>query len=209
MITGVKKKCKFCKETIYPILGEVNRGYGKFCNLKCVGLFKKGKKVHLTKEWRANISKAMKGRKFTEEHKKKISLAHKGTKKPWNIIKNKLHSGENSWNWKGGISPILTRIRQTEAHQKWRELVYKRDNYTCIWCFRKGGWNKEEKRNIVLNADHIKPFSIFPELRLKLSNGQTLCKLCHKIKTKKDWEMIKKIRKNFKIYKNVKEFLNG
>jgi 5-methylcytosine-specific restriction endonuclease McrA len=31
-----------------------------------------------------------------------------------------------------------------------------------------------------LEADHIKPFCRFPELRLVVSNGRTLCKDCHR-----------------------------
>ena len=47
---------------------------------------------------------AKKGVKFTEEHKRKISEAHKGkilTKEH----KDKL-SGINSWNWKVGITTL-------------------------------------------------------------------------------------------------------
>lgn len=33
---------------------------------------------------------------------------------------------------------------------------------------------------VAYEADHIKPFAYFPELRLDVNNGQTLCKDCHK-----------------------------
>lgn len=81
---------------------------------------------------------------------------------------------------KYAITPKHKRIRKTIKYITWRNSVFKRDNWTCIWCFKKGGWNKEEKRRIVLNADHIKPFAYFPALRLNINNGRTLCLQCHK-----------------------------
>ena len=57
----------------------------------------------------------------------------------------------------------------------WRDKVFFRDNFTCQDCGRRGGDGKK----IILNADHIKPFSLFPELRFELENGKTLCKECH------------------------------
>lgn len=61
--------------------------------------------------------------------------------------------------------------RNNTTYQKWRLLVFERDNYTCQLCGQRGG---------NLNAHHIKPYKNFPELRLKLSNGLTLCEKCHK-----------------------------
>ena len=111
------------------------------------------------------------GIKHTEATKRKIGLASKG---------NQYAAGENNGNWKGGISPINHSIRNSQEMKLWRESVFKRDNYTCVWCGLKGGWNKELKRRIILNADHIKSFALFPELRFALENGRTLCVECHK-----------------------------
>lgn len=62
-------------------------------------------------------------------------------------------------------------IRYSKPIKEWRKAVFQRDDYTCQLCNKRGG---------VLNADHIKPFAEYPELRLELSNGRTLCIECHK-----------------------------
>jgi len=61
-------------------------------------------------------------------------------------------------------------IRSSLEYKLWREAVFKRDNWACIWCGNKGK----------LNADHIKPFAYYPELRFAIDNGRTLCVKCHK-----------------------------
>ena len=35
-------------------------------------------------------------------------------------------------------------------------------------------------KKVYLYSDHIKPFAYFPELRLDIDNGWTLCEDCHK-----------------------------
>ena len=127
----------------------------------------------------------------TEAHKRNIGLANKGKKKPpmtsehkQKIIRSLLgrkHSpetrrkigkrGESHWNWQGGIKPIHERIRNSVEYKLWREAVFQRDNYTCLICGQIGGR---------LQADHIKPFATFPELRFEVDNGRTLCVDCHR-----------------------------
>ena len=70
-----------------------------------------------------------------------------------------------------GRTPENKRARFSFEYRAWRESVFKRDDFTCQFCGVRGG---------EINADHIKPFSLFPDLRLTLSNGRTLCVKCHR-----------------------------
>lgn len=80
-------------------------------------------------------------------------------------------SGNGHWNWQGGITSENKRRRNLAEYKQWRSKIFARDDYTCQICRKRGG---------ELNADHIKPWSLYPKLRLKLSNGRTLCVECHK-----------------------------
>lgn len=88
--------------------------------------------------------------------------------------------------WKGGVTPIQNQIRQSKEYKLWRKAVFARDNYTCVVC---------KATKCELNADHIKPFAFFPELRFAIDNGATLCVPCHK-KTPTYGEGAKKMYKH-------------
>lgn len=107
----------------------------------------------------------MLGHPVSEETREKIGDAHRGKKLP-SITGNK-HP-----RWKGGITPINKKIRHSVEYKLWRTAVFERDHYTCVWCGNKKSGN--------LNADHIKPFAYFPELRFAIDNGRTLCVPCHR-----------------------------
>ena len=82
-----------------------------------------------------------------------------------------LKSGDKSPLWKGGVSKTNQKIRAGLEYRLWRESVFKRDDWKCIKCGYKG----------YVEADHIKSFAYYPELRFDVSNGRTLCKKCHKL----------------------------
>jgi hypothetical protein len=69
-----------------------------------------------------------------------------------------------------GISTENEKLRRGTRYKAWRSAVFKRDDHTCQECGVRGG---------TLNADHIKPFAVFPEGRFEVSNGRTLCRDCH------------------------------
>lgn len=68
-------------------------------------------------------------------------------------------------------SPINKVIRRSKKYKIWRESIFKRDGYTCLHCGIRG---------TELNADHILPFSLYPEFRFDVNNGRTLCVPCHR-----------------------------
>lgn len=134
-------------------------------------------------------NKGFLGRKHTDETKTKMSKPRPNRQgmPPWNkgmkfgplslelrIKAGEKNRGSNNPNWKGGLSPIRTKIRQSLEYRFWKEGVYKKCDNSCVDCGIKGDINSS-----YLNADHIKPFALFPELRLDIDNGRVLCLNCH------------------------------
>lgn len=119
----------------------------------------KGKK--LSEEWKKNIGKAGKGRIKTIEERSKLREAQLRL----------VRTGKHIF-WKGGIYPENEKARGTLEYKLWRETVFKRDRFKC----QMPDCNTNEK---YVEANHIKKFSEYPELRLVVDNGITLCRTCH------------------------------
>lgn len=79
-------------------------------------------------------------------------------------------TGEKHPSYKGGKNYLVKHIRSSIEYRQWRTAVFERDNYTCQNC---------NTRGVYIEADHIKPFCLYEELRFDVSNGRTLCKGCH------------------------------
>lgn len=132
----------------------------------------------MSKEYRETIRKvrmgkgnSFYGKKHSLASRMKISQSLKG-RTAWNKGKSyPAVKGEKNPAWRGGVSSQYHKDRSSTRYKEWREAVYARDKYTCIFCGDAQGGN--------LEPDHIKPFAFFPELRFDVSNGRTLCKDCH------------------------------
>lgn len=94
------------------------------------------------------------GRKLSQEHRKKISKAHKGAK---------------HWNWRGGITDAVHRLRNQMRYQGWRKAVLAKVGRQCQNC----GATKN------LHCHHVESFRETPELRYDVDNGTVLCWSCH------------------------------
>ena len=120
------------------------------------------------------------GREMSDEHRRILLAVNLGNK--YNLGNNtsvdarrknsEAKKGAKNFFWQGGKTKEHFRIRHGLEYRLWRERVFERDNYTCVFCGDNRGHN--------LEADHIKPFSVYPELRFDVDNGRTLCNTCHK-----------------------------
>lgn len=127
---------------------------------------------------RANISKGLKGHFVSEETKEKIrqkalgrilSAETKAKILTTKIARGTIPSGPNHYKWKGGRT--WERFADKD-YQHWRKTVLARDHHACRYCGAEGKLTK-------LAAHHIKPYETYPDLRLDVDNGLTLCRSCH------------------------------
>jgi len=207
-ITKFQKKCLVCGNLFFTSPSRIKSGKGKYCSKKCYSMDKKNhwsgdkspnwverKKYNCltcNKEFKRLVS-AINSKTFCSKScywrwlsENVIPPSQKG-KKPWN--KNKpwfSRRGGNHHNWKGGISKINNNSRQLFMHtieyKIWRRNIFERDDFTCQICGEKGG---------KLRANHIKRYVDYPNSRININNGITICEGCDLrwvLHREKDWE---------------------
>jgi hypothetical protein len=152
---GIHINCGSCGVDMRIEPNQVGRK--KFCSKDCSyknrilkGLFEKGHVDLVPKESRGH----------TEETKQKIKLT----------LRSVVKRGESHPLWQGGKRTERKKAMATFEYRDWRTAVFTRDNYTCVCCNVRGGY---------IEADHIKPWCAYPDLRYDINNGRTLCKPCH------------------------------
>ena len=149
----------------------------QFCSRSCKSKytgFKVGHKINIGNKNHLGFNHSQK----TKDKLRKISLKQfeNGMPLETRIKMGNSKKGEKSPSWKGGITPINFKIRNSFEYKLWRTAVFERDNHTCIWC----GIKSKKNVKVILHADHIKPFALYPEFRFAIDNGRTLCIDCHK-----------------------------
>lgn len=136
--------------------------------------------VPLTEEAKRHISESKKGKPLSEKARiamLAVSAGNIGRKAPPEECARRslLFRGDKNPMWKGGVTPETTKIRTSREYDEWRTLVFRRDNYTCQKC----GAHSGAGHAVALAAHHMDCFADFPEKRLDVDNGITLCKECH------------------------------
>jgi hypothetical protein len=166
-------KCNICNkeknEDEYDLNGNTRRKYCKECRRKknrkgtiSTTLFKKGmipwnKGKKCESPWN-------KGKKLSLEIRRKLSDAHKGKKLTLKHRKKLQQAQVKRWE-----HTKSERKRYDASHKKWSRQVKERDGNKCTICGTK-------KR---LHAHHKISWKEDESLRLDISNGQTLCSICH------------------------------
>lgn len=164
-----------CKEC-----GEISlRRRNLFCNRKCyAGWQSKNPQSFNISEWhRKNPIESRLARAKQKALVTGLIAWNKGLQIPFkarDVTKYKNRSGENHINWKGG------------SWIYWRQKCLERDNYTCQKCgFRD---------LMIMEVDHLIPIKMTLTDRRRLekdrqakelgmSNLQTLCPNCHRVKS--------------------------
>ena len=167
------RKCEQC--------GKLAHCKRRFCSLKCYWKWMKGRPNNSSTKFKKGHLNPIKGKKLTPERYEQLKMA--GFFKP--------KFGKDSGNWKNGATKLGTAIRGLKKYRDWRMKVFTRDNFTCQECERR----RKKGDRVVIQAHHLKDFYLIlienniettkDALKCKelwdISNGQTLCKKCHKL----------------------------
>jgi hypothetical protein len=164
--------CPTCKKKVFTKY-DSQKYCNKYCYFKSPSLIETSRNSYLIKN-----NKKLKWRKGTGGK----SFSNKGSFKKG----DKRIVGENNPRWKGGITKLQEKLRKIKEYKKWRESIFKRDDWTCQMC---------EKRGVYLEAHHLVEFNRIIKIHnittlnlarncedlWKKSNGLTLCRKCHNL----------------------------
>lgn len=125
------------------------------------------KKIADGKRWGRNKS----GWKMSSEEAKRMAESRTGI--PCSEERRKAISDARQGNFREGFrkeDATESAERKRPEYREWVKKVFERDKHLCQRCGKKGR-----------HAHHIKNYRDYPELRLDIDNGKTLCVVCHTV----------------------------
>jgi hypothetical protein len=167
--------------------------------------FKKGHKTSI--EIRKKISESVKknpsrfwlGKKrpsFSDECRSKMSKSHKGMKHTQEeLLKMSMSQvGFKNHQWKGGITKLYRRVRNSKFYRKWRNGILKINGRICMFCKTTDGLidvdhypityssiiKKFKLENPEMNNDDLYIKIISSPDMWDVNNCRVLCRNCHK-----------------------------
>lgn len=165
---GVKTRSLSEAQSIYPNKGKRLKENTK----KLISLSKIGKSIKKPEGFGQKISKALKGIKKTKEHCENLS---KGQIK-------RFSNGKHP-SYKDGITEFIKRLRCTKKYIDWRTSIFRRDNYLCATCSKKGNLQVHHKTKLVklIRKYQIKNTTdaYLCEPLWEMDLEITVCKICH------------------------------
>lgn len=165
-------KCFLCQTPLYKS-PNLFKKRNKFSCSNCKG---EARRIYIKENpnTHKNMVKKAKSKKGTRLNPEKWVCPDCGDKKfrqseLCKSCSSKKHSGKNSHMWRGGLTK-KNFLDRTKFANEVRDVVFKRDDYTCQCCNTRGG---------KLQVDHIQSFAEYVELRFDVNNCRTLCMACH------------------------------
>ena len=161
---GMVIKCDNCDKEVYKHPNSI-KNYGKggrYCSIMCHIVFMKNKAFRLNCVI-CNKIFFCQPCQVKYRHRKTCSIK----------CRSKFQVLEANKRREAGVytqHQMDRQARYCKAMIDARNEAFKRDNWTCQECGVRGAY---------LEADHIKPFAYFPELRFEIGNLRTLCRPCH------------------------------
>jgi len=163
----ITKKCTTCNKEVIRTEAEFRNRPAKnyFCSAECKNKYLKKGKGGFTPQIK-KCKYCNKEFTITSRGKRKVKYCSKECKI------NGFPRGEEHLGFKKELSrDYRSKHRLTYENTKWRTEIFKRDNYTCVVC---------SKRGDKLQAHHLENYSSCREKRFDINNGVTLCILCHR-----------------------------
>lgn len=157
--------CPICKKEFKVSPSRIKYGRGITCSKKCQNILvslKNNKKMRITCKYC--------GKDFFRSKSHINNKNGKGQYCSTKCAYSNKKRGKLSANWKGGRLTENEKIRKSLEYKEWIKKILIRDNYICQICGVK---------NVPFHIHHVKEFSKYPDLRLEITNGITLCIPCH------------------------------